>query len=132
MARITITTVERLEVHVFTEFSYDDEVVAYEPQEHDAWSSLIDTEGVEKHHYSLRGKTLSWDEADAIFSHGDTHGALTRRIQADFGKCQYDSMSGRDDCFSEDLVRTMDCGEMRQAWREIKSSRSEERSGDAK
>jgi hypothetical protein len=131
MARITITTVERLEVHVFTEFSFDDAEVDYEPLRHDAWS-LNGQEGVEKHHYSLGGSPMPEEEADAIYRHGESEGAKTQRIQAVFGSGRYDSMPKCEVDGFDDPDSTMGCDELRQAWLVIKSSGSDGPSGDVK
>jgi hypothetical protein len=93
---------------------------------------LNDMEGVEKRQYSLSSDTLSEAESHSIFRHGVGEGAKTLRIQADFGDGRYDSTPKCDVDGFDDPDCTMACDEMRQAWLAIKSSRSEEHSGDAK
>jgi hypothetical protein len=92
MARVTITSVEEVTVCIYTEFSYDTNEVAFDPTQASAWD-LNGEAGVEKIQYSRQKPSISEAEADTIYRHGYSNGALMRQIQVQQGDYEYDSMS---------------------------------------
>ena len=92
MARVTITSVEEVTVCIYTEFSYDTDEVEFDPTQASAWD-LNGEAGVEKIQYSRQKPSISEAEADTIYRHGYSNGALMRQIQVQQGDYEYDSMS---------------------------------------
>ncbi len=92
MARVTITSVEEVTVCIYTEFSYDTDEVEFDPTLASAWD-LNGEAGVEKIQYSRQKPSISEAEADTIYRHGYSNGALMRQIQVQQGDYEYDSMS---------------------------------------
>jgi hypothetical protein len=92
MARVTITSVEEVTVCIYTEFSYDTDEVAFDPTQSSAWD-LNGEAGVEKIQYSRQKPSISEAEADTIYRHGYSNGALMRQIQVQQGDYEFDSMS---------------------------------------
>ena len=90
MAQITITTVEELTVFIYTEFSFDDKEVSYDPTQQSAWN-LNNQDRVEKDQ-STRDKPITEEEADVIYRHGWSDGAHTRRVQVKQVGFEYDSL----------------------------------------
>jgi hypothetical protein len=92
MARVTITSVEEVTVCIYTQFSYDTDEVEFDPTQSSAWDLNGET-GVEKIQYSRQKPSISEAEADTIYRHGYSNGALMRQIQVQQGDYEYDSMS---------------------------------------
>ena len=94
MAKITVTTSERLELVVLTEFSFDDRELSYDLTERHPWD-LNEMSGVAKVRYSVcKGhmRDLTLEEAEFMYRHGWSDGAHAQRVQIEEGDYKYDSM----------------------------------------
>ena len=128
MAKITVTTSERIEMVVLTEFSFDDRELSYDPVERHPWD-LNEMSGVAKVRYSLcRGylRDLTLEEAEFIYSHEWSDCAHAQRVQIEEGDYKYDSLKEAGlDAYDVDDHFVMSLEDLRNAKHAMEASKAQ-------